>query len=68
MIKKVKNTMLWAYVLGDLSGNEIVGIFYEKELQKTKQNELRIEKVIKRLIKRIKVINYGDKYQMERLR
>ena len=60
--------MLWAYVLGDLSGNEIVGIFYEKELQKTKQNELRIEKVIKRLIKRIKVINYGDKYQMERLR
>ena len=67
MIKKVKNTMLWAYVLGDLSGNEIVGIFYEKELQKTKQNELRIEKVIKRLIKRIKVINYGDKYQMERL-
>ena len=59
--------MLWAYVLGDLSGNEIVGIFYEKELQKTKQNELRIEKVIKRLIKRIKVINYGDKYQMERL-
>ena len=67
MIKKVKNTMLWAYVLGDLSGNEIVGIFYEKELQKTKQNELRIEKVIKRLIKRIKVKNYGDKYQMERL-
>ena len=59
--------MLWAYVLGDLSGNEIVGIFYEKELQKTKQNELRIEKVIKRLIKRIKVKNYGDKYQMERL-
>ena len=59
--------MLWAYVLGDLSGNEIVGIFSEKELQKTKQNELRIEKVIKRLIKRIKVINYGDKYQMERL-
>ena len=59
--------MLWAYVLGDLSGNEIVGIFYEKELQKTKQNELRIEKVIKRLIKRIKVINYGDEYQMERL-
>ena len=59
--------MLWAYVLGDLNGNEIVGIFYEKELQKTKQNELRIEKVIKRLIKRIKVINYGDKYQMERL-
>ena len=67
MIKKVKNTMLWAYVLGDLSGNEIVGIFYEKELQKTKQNELRIEKVIKRLIERIKVINYGVKYQMERL-
>ena len=33
MIKEIKNTMLWAYVFGDLSGKEIVGVFYEKELR-----------------------------------
>ena len=30
------------------NGGEIVGIFYEQELQKTNQSEFRIEKVIKR--------------------
>ena len=29
-------------------GEEIIGTFYEKELQKTNQQEFRIEKVIKR--------------------
>ena len=28
--------------------NKIIGTFYEKELQKTNQQEFRIEKVIKR--------------------
>ena len=32
----------------DLNGEEIVGTFYENELQKTNQKELRTEKVIKR--------------------
>ena len=32
----------------DLNGEEIVGSFYEKELQKTDQKEFRIEKVIRR--------------------
>ena len=32
----------------DLNGEEIIGAFYEKELQKTNQEEFRIEKVIKR--------------------
>ena len=36
------------YVINDLNGEEITGTFYEKELQKTNQEELRIEKVIKR--------------------
>ena len=36
------------YVLSDLNGEEIVGRFYEKELQKTNENEFRVEKVIKR--------------------
>ena len=40
--------MPWAYVIDDLSGEEIFGTFYEKELQKANQKEFRIEKVIKR--------------------
>ena len=49
VIKKVKNTAVpWTYVINDLIGEEIIGTFYEKELQKTNQQELRIEKVIKR--------------------
>ena len=40
--------MLRTYVLSDLNGEEIVGRFYEKELQKTNENEFRVEKVIKR--------------------
>ena len=47
MIKKVNNTVLWIYVIKDLNVEEIVGAFYEKELQKTNQQEFRIEKVIK---------------------
>ena len=48
MIKKVKNTVPWTNVITDLKGEEIVGTFYEKELQKTNQKEFRVEKVIKR--------------------
>ena len=40
--------MPWTYVISNLDGEEIAGTFYEKELQKTKQKEFRIEKVIKR--------------------
>ena len=48
MIKKVKNTLPWTYAINDLNEKEIVGTFYENELQKTNQEEFRIEKVIKR--------------------
>ena len=48
MIKKVKNTVPWTYVTNDLNGDEIIGTLYVKELQKTNQQELRIEKVIKK--------------------
>ena len=48
VIKKVKNTVSWTYFINDLNGAEIFEIFYEKELQKTNQQEFRIEKVIKR--------------------
>ena len=44
---------MWSYSLtitniSGLSGEEIDGIFYEKELQKTNQTDLRIEKAIKK--------------------
>ena len=48
VIKKVKNTVPWTYVINDLNGEEIIRTFYEKELQKTNEQEFRIEKVIKR--------------------
>ena len=44
----MKSTVPWTYVISDLNGEEIVGSFYEKELQKTNQKEFRIEKVVKR--------------------
>ena len=48
IVSKIKNAVPWAYVISDLNGEEIIGTFYEKELQKTIQEEFRIEKVIKR--------------------
>ena len=48
VIKKVKNTVKWTYVINDLNGEKIIGIFYEKELQKTNQQDFRTEKVIKK--------------------
>ena len=48
VIKKVKNTIPWTYVINDLNGEGIIGTFFEKELQKTNQEEFRIEKVIRR--------------------
>ena len=38
----------FGHVVSDLNGEEIIGIFYEKELQKTSQEKFRIEKVLKR--------------------
>ena len=48
VIKKVRNRAPWTYVINDLNGEEIIGTFYEEELQKTNQQEFRIEKGIKR--------------------
>ena len=47
-ISKIKYTVPWTYVISDLNGEPITGSFYEKEFQKTNQDEFRIEKVIKR--------------------
>ena len=35
--------MPWAYVIGDIKGEKIVGTFYKKELQKANQKELKVE-------------------------
>ena len=46
--EKSQNTVPWTYLTNDLNGEEIVGTFYEKELQKTNQKKFRIENAIKR--------------------
>ena len=48
VIKKIKNTVPWTYVISDLNKKKIVGNFYEKELQKENQKEFGVEKVIER--------------------
>ena len=48
MIEKAKNTVPWTYVINDHDGEEIIGTFYEKELQKTNQQKFSMEKIIKR--------------------
>ena len=48
VISKIENIVPWTYVINDLNGEEIIGTFYEKELQKTNQQTFRIEKVIKK--------------------
>ena len=37
VIKKVKKTVPWTYVINDLNGEEIVGTFYGEKLQKINQ-------------------------------
>ena len=57
VIKKVKNTVLLTYIFDDLKVQEIVGTFYENELQRTNQKEFGIGKVMKRK---------GDKLYVQR--
>ena len=47
MIKKVKSTGPWAYVISILNG-KVVGAFYKNFLQKSNQKEFTIVKVINR--------------------
>ena len=44
VIKKVKNTVAWMNVINDLNGDQIIGIFFVKELQKTNQQKFGIKK------------------------
>ena len=53
IISKIKNTVPWTYVINALNGEENIGTFYEKELQKTNQKNLEQKKHLRK-----KVINY----------
>ena len=55
VIKKIKNTVPWTYVINDLNGEEVIGTFYEKELQKIDQEEFRIEKAIRKKVDKLYV-------------
>ena len=48
VISKIRNTVSQTYVINDHNGEQIIGTFYQKELQKTSQQEFRIEKVLER--------------------
>ena len=48
VIKMIKNTVPRTYVINDLNSEEIIGTFYENKLQGTNQQDIRIEKIIKR--------------------
>ena len=48
VVNEIKNTVPWTYTINDLNSEKVIETFYEKELQKTNQQEFRIEKVLKR--------------------
>ena len=48
IVNKIKKAVPWTYTISDLNGEQIIGSFYEKELQKTNQKEFSTEKVLKR--------------------
>ena len=48
VIKEIKNTVTWAYVINDINDEEIIETFYEKELQKIVQREFSIDIVTKK--------------------
>ena len=57
MIKKVKSTVPWTYVISYSKNEEIVGTFYEKELHKTNQKESRKAVIYYNSIGKIMVIH-----------
>ena len=65
-IDKILLTKPVTYKIIDLLGEEIEGSFYEKELQKAKQQTFRIENVVRRDNKKKKALvkwkGYSDKF------
>ena len=44
VVSKIKNTVPWIYIINDLNGEEIIGTFYEKELQRLIKKNLESKK------------------------
>ena len=63
-ITRIQNTKPITYKIADLKREEIAGTFYEPELQKTKQQVFRIEKVIEKGKNKsfVKWKGYSDKF------
>ena len=68
VIDKVNLTKPVSYHVVDLLGEKVEGSFYDKELQKAKQQTFRIEKVIRRDNKKKKALvkwkGYSDKFNL----
>ena len=66
VVDKVMLTKPVTYKIVDLLGEKVEGSFYEKELQKAKQQTFRIEKVVRRDNKKKKALvkwkGYSDKF------
>ena len=56
VIKKIKDTVSWTYIISDLNVEEIFGTFYEKELQIINHKEFRVQKLIKKKSNKLYVI------------
>ena len=65
-ISKIQLTIPVTYKITDYNGEEIQGSFYEQELQKTKQDILRIEKIIKQQRNKnlVKWLGYHDSFKL----
>ena len=63
-ISKIQLTISVTYKITDYNGMEIQGSFYEQELQKTKQDIFRIEKIIKQQGNKslVKWLSYHDSF------
>ena len=63
-ISKIQLTIPVTYKITDYNGEEIQGSFYDQELQKTKQDILRIEKIIKQQGSKslVKWLGYNDSF------
>ena len=44
VVKKIKNTVPWTYLISDLNGEEIVGSFMEKNCRKLIKENLELKK------------------------
>ena len=59
LIKKVKNTVPWSFVISDLNIEELLKYFTKKIAKKTSQKELKVGEVIKKNSDKLHVTQKG---------